>query len=311
MISLAGALALTLALGLVFQTIQRTPPSDHPFIPATWSSQTLDAVVIKGGALHVEMKKTAGTWSLVSQGDTLPVRASRVEDLLKSLAELRSLRLAARTAAGWGELKIDDQAATRIDMQAGKQAISLWFGGQSSDGREQYVREAASPAVYAVKAGVAFWLQQDTAYWLDRRLWPENLKEVDLIGITCQSVKNGTLKLVKETKNGIDSWTPTGGSGSVQKDRLASWVQNLLSIEGDDVLPLDAEKVPATYGLSLNITLATKDGGSLPVFVYAPASTDGKWLLVPRFDSRRLSGQGRAIAVSVPEWKLQRSVIGE
>jgi hypothetical protein len=311
MVVISGILGVTFSLGFIVQTIQRTPAADHPFIPAGVSSQNLEAVTITSGAQSIEMKKSAGAWVLTALDDTLPVRNSRVEDLLKTLAEMRSLRLVAQSATGWADLKIDDQTATRIDIRAGKQAVSLWFGGQSTDGSEQYVRETDSPAVYAIKAGMAFRLQQDSAYWLDKRLWPEELKTTEVIGVSCRSVKTGLLKIVKESKNGIVSWLSSGGSASVQKDRLASWVQDFLAIEGDDLVSLDGDAMPSGHSISMDISLEMVDGSAMPVSVYATSLKDGKWLMVPRFESRRLSGQGRVLAIAVPEWKLGRAVLGE
>ena len=180
-------LGLTLTIGTVFQAFQRNPIGEHSFLADTVELQTLDSLTITQGQKQLSFTKSNGTWYLGSSTDAIAVKQSRLDDFIKSLKAMRSLRIAAQSSQGYVDLKIDDTQATRVELVTGNSPITFWFGDVSQDGSEQFLREKGKDAVHAVKSGIGFWLQQEPKYWYDRQVWPDSVKPAYVLAISYQS----------------------------------------------------------------------------------------------------------------------------
>jgi len=279
--TLAGLL-LIYAGGLLFSPDRLRDRAESGKLLAGKSADAALVSISSGPGSPMSFKKDSGAWTLEEDGASLPVQSSRVEALLSSLAEVKSLSLRSSSRSSWNDFGLDETRGKRVVVKnaAGKSLADFYAGSYGPTGSQIYVRLAGKDAVYAVSGDFGSYIEGGRASWLSRALFkdgpkPEDVQSVDygssldLSGAIKAKAKAVAWSAVRNGGN----WTVKAGSGAsngaaVTGETVDAVLRSALSLEGDDmkaVVPPEAfAKTQASIAMHLGSgkTVSFEVGGA-------------------------------------------------
>ncbi len=259
---------------------------------------------------RVSLKKSGAEWSLDIEGTPYPALKKRIEDLLGEISTLKRGTLVTRSeeraeALGFKEnavrLKVSGAGGELLcDMRAGKTGVT---------GRGRYIRAAGSREVYETGESLSPYLNADRRFWANLRMFPEDLKTVDIVKVSIKSSltlsgKKGRrildYSLVRPESAGTGSWSIVGGEvmRKISGEKAERILDALSGFEASD-FNLEAEAAQRTRSNpQAAITLSTGAGRSFTLFVgegaagqYPCAVSDGN------------------VGYLAPEWRLEEVLV--
>jgi hypothetical protein len=248
--STLACLLLVYAAGLLFSPDRLRDRAESGKLLAGKSADAALVSIGSGSSGPVDFKKVSGAWTLEEDGASLPVQSSRVEALLSSLAEVKSLSLRSSSKSSWNDFGLDETRGKRVVVKntAGKSLADFYAGSYGPTGSQIYVRLAGKDAVYAVSGDFGSYIEGGRASWLSRALFkdgpkPEDVQSVDygssldLSGAVKAKVKAVAWSAVR---NG-GTWTVRAAAGgasngaAVTGETVDAVLRSALSLEGDDM----------------------------------------------------------------------------
>lgn len=163
------------ALALAWRSAAR--PAAQPDAPLVAADlKDIDRLSIDGPttgdkphAARIELIKRDGKWLLPGYFDA-PADATKVDELLRRLAQSRRGLPVATTAAALARFRVaDGEYERRIVAARGDTPLATVYLGTSSGLRKSHVRAEREPAVYAVELAT-YELRTEPTDWLDRGL---------------------------------------------------------------------------------------------------------------------------------------------
>jgi hypothetical protein len=164
------------------------------------SAVTALAIYAAGDDNPVLLEKQGGNW-VVADGEKSHNADNRLaEEMLTTLADLTSTRLAAKEKDRWENYEVTDSLATRVEVKAGKktaadvyigkfsysqppqQAMSP-YGGRQQGTMTSYVRLAGEKEVYAVEGFLRMMFNRDAEAFRDRKVLQVARNEVSRISM--------------------------------------------------------------------------------------------------------------------------------
>jgi hypothetical protein len=164
------------------------------------SSVTALTIYPAGKDVPVVLQRQGGNW-VVADGETSHNADNRqAEEMLNTLAELTSTRLAAKDKDRWENYEVTDSLATRVEVKAGKKtAADLYigkfsysqppqqamspYGGRQQGTMTSYVRLAGEREVYAVEGFLRMMFSRDAEALRDRTVLQVARNEVARISM--------------------------------------------------------------------------------------------------------------------------------
>ncbi|MDA8426999.1 MAG: DUF4340 domain-containing protein [Treponema sp.] len=274
------ALLAIWALGLVFSPLSVEARSEMGSLLRGTVAEA--ASVELGGAGSVSLARQNDSWFFVDASRRFPAQSKRVEDFLKALSDVKSLKPLAHSTSAWAGLGLDEGKAKSILVKdaSGRTMADLRVGGYGPTGSDIYIRRIGSNESYAVDSSFAAYLDYGRSGWLDLRVMPQlPATDVQSISVNADLPLDGPhmphLKLDYRLTRAGQGWT--GLIGGVEASTADTMVRSVLAIEAADYVaapPSDAFE-PVTARVELNLGA----GGSKvleigrPIVMPAPATS--------------------------------------
>ncbi|AFG37492.1 DUF4340 domain-containing protein [Spirochaeta africana] len=159
-------LGLILAIaGALF--LGRAGHTEHPPVVSGLRHEDIHRLELQQSAAQpVQLVREQDDWQLEVNGQRYPARASRVDDMVELLLQLRQQREVSRSAAGGFGL---DAPVVVTLHDSRQQQTQILFGHLSEARGELYLQKGPDSPVIAGDAAISFYLEQRYPYWQDRR----------------------------------------------------------------------------------------------------------------------------------------------
>ncbi|MDF1573453.1 MAG: DUF4340 domain-containing protein [Bacteroidales bacterium] len=164
------------------------------------SAVTALTIYSAGNEDPVVLERQGNNWVVVEGATTHNADNSQAEEMLNTLADLTSTRLAATEKDRWENYEVTDSLATRVEVKAGKKVAAELYIGKFSysqppqqamspyGGRQQgtmtsYVRLAGEKEIYAVEGFLRMMFNRSAGEFRDRTVLQVPRKEVSRIAL--------------------------------------------------------------------------------------------------------------------------------
>lgn len=283
---LAAVLGVQVLLAAITWWPRDAGPVSQPLLPFEVGAVT--AISIESETTRalddtIRLEKKEGSWVVANQYD-FPADASKVEELIEKLADLKTRLPIATTAVRHGQLNVLAENATRhLVVTAGDQSVEIFAG--IAGGNRLNVRLAGNDDVFDV-SGLGAWSIRDNA----TAFYDKRILDVDPATLDSFSMENGngTFALTKSPE-GV--WSSAGLDEGLALDprKLTEMFNTVLTL--DLFEPYDpAEPDPLENPVVTVSWSVTEDGQS-------NASRYGAYP-VDREIALRIEGQPRAVKMA-------------
>ena len=255
---LAAALACVYVLTLVFDPERSGRRSDayawlDPRLRDSVDRVDFNGGESGGGAGALSLLRRNGRWVALRDGVEYPAREARVDELLGLLSRRASYPRRSVSSAGHGLFGLSGTTASRITLSggAGLPLLDLLIGIADAGGGSLYMRRADSAEVRSGDGGLSAYIDNEARSWYDLRLFPEtgdgrvlpdSVQRLTVIP-PAQDLEGGTVEgvamLISRAGNGwrIDAGDRSTEPGGIEKSRVDSYINGILSTTGDDFVP--------------------------------------------------------------------------
>lgn len=273
---LATQLLLAVGIGLSDRGVTATK---EPVTLLSFDVDKIDHITLEGpDGEKVTLARKDKSW-LMPDLDDFPANNNRVEQLIQQLGGLRSSTPVATSKSARDRFKVsEEQFERRITLSQGDNTIARLYLGSSPSMHYIYARNAASDAIYAVKAA-AYDVPVKASDWEDRSVLTfskSSITTMDINGL--HIVHRASDKESDKAANGSSQtpqWQASGlPEGKQLKESSVDKLAGLLAgLQFEKVLGREAKD---EYGMKepvLELSL-TRDGGE--VLTYRVGKTKNK-----------------------------------
>lgn len=255
-LALLGLLLLQLLLAALLAGTggQRLAPAATGQALLPVAADALTAIELTAGAETLTLTRTDAGWVLPDLGD-FPASATRIDQLLADLADLKRPLPVATTAAAHRRFKVTDDAPERVltlrDQQGQSATLLL---GDSPGFRRLFARLAGADAVYDIRLGLTD-LTTRADDWIDRGLLRLDRNRIERVaGPGWTLVKGG------------DGWTLEGSADRPDPAAVDAVLNALAALGYSGVFGTEAPAgaVLDPPALSLTVGLSSPDSGAAP-----------------------------------------------
>ena len=180
-------------------------PAEARLLLPELDGSAIRRIELTGGDGSVTLENSGGGWGITEQAG-FPVDGVKVDDLLKTLLELRVREPVVTSSRHHDSLKIaDDDNEGRVRLYAAEERpVADLIFGSSPNYRVLHLRLAGDDAVYEVRGMASYDVRPDPDAWADKALVTvdaSTVREVRLSNV------HGDVTLTREE----DGWTVTAG----------------------------------------------------------------------------------------------------
>jgi hypothetical protein len=267
-----GALVLLFLSSLVFSPENSQKRSAKGSLVLASKKNSVAEIRIAAEGKTLSLRKSQSEWFL-SEGDSLsaqesyPAQKARVEDFIDVVFATTELYPVTAKKDSWAKFELEDGKAKKVSIvdESGKTVGEFLVGKYDPSGASIYLRKAEGDTVYSASRGFVSFVTTDAKYWSYLRLFPDTLKEQDVVSVSVKS----NLVLGKENgKELLDDY-------EVQADRKAGWV-----VKGDEARKLNPDAVSSMIRSLISLEA---EGYAKP---------DGSGLDTPSIKVKLASGKG-------------------
>ncbi len=239
------------------------------------NSDDITSVILKPKAAdgkEVKLIKNGNNWSVESDGKTYNGDSRAIENLIKSVNNLKPLRLAAQNKDQWNKYQLTDSLSSMVTLMKGNTKLACLYIGKFSykQAKQQmpaqqnpyyqqprgtmmtYVRSNDDDDVYAVQGFLGNLVNQKAEAFRNKEILKTNRSEINKI--TFSYPADSSFTLVKNE----DKWMCDGLP--VDSASMAKYLHSISMVRGSAF----ASQKPSSFAYKVNI-----DGGSSPIEVQA------------------------------------------
>lgn len=253
-----GFLVLVILTGVFFGPIAQTQrASNEPLLKGLNPSQVTE-VRINDFSL---VKEESGSWSVRAQGASFPGEQEKLDNLFKTLGELKIQRTVTQSGDSAGTYGFSSglTAVVLLD-KAGTVLASLDTGSVMDNGRQIYVRQTGSQTIYLTDRLLSTVLNNNYHSWTDLRLFVPAVEEKAVVGIDWKGTlafgdkEVGPFQYVRQVKDGNETWI--NGKDQSPVEGMASKLPVLVKLQAQEN-GLDSQGEFAALPHNLKITVGT------------------------------------------------------
>ncbi|MDR3147243.1 MAG: DUF4340 domain-containing protein, partial [Treponema sp.] len=290
----AALLACAYVLSLVFDPERSGRRSDTYAWLDLRLRDSVDRIDFNGGESGgdggISLVCRNGRWLLRREGREYPAREARVEELLDLLSRRASYPRRSASTASHALFGLSETVASRITLRggAGLPLLDLLIGRVDAGGGSLYMRKAGSNEVRSGDGGLSAYIDNEARSWYDLRLFPEGaitlgsvqrLTVIPPAWVSAGGEPSETAVTMLISREG-NRWRIDAGArspGDVETSRVDSYVNGILNMTGDDVVPSGP-----SGGEDEALILELGDGRVVRLRLGLPLSDDGDrpaWVL--------------------------------
>ena len=314
-VAILAALSLVLMATLLLAVLRspRRRAAEGAGIPLA-TAATIDRVsaITVSGRDTIRLQRDAdGRWWLRNAERELPARQSRVQQFLARLADSSTSRRVTTRAELWPEFGLDHGSAQRVLLEAadGELLAEVAYGSRSESGAEAFVRFGAADEVYAADAAVLFYLERESIYWTELRLFGSTLsvESIEQLVVSADIRDLGGLPhrfSYRLQRGGDAAWqlTDPRGETAARAGRVRELLAAVVSLEGARVAPTAP---PADAAPSAEVTAELVDGSRYRFEVYGQAGAE-QFTVVASGPAVPLDSNREPIFYLINDWTLSR-----
>jgi hypothetical protein len=307
----AAVLALVYGLTLFFDPA-RTNARNAVF---TWlppgARDAADSVEIsRGGGEPLSLVLRNGRWVTPlppSGGENgagggaleVPVKQGRVDDLFRLLSARGAFPRRGSSAASHENLGLGDGAA-RLVIRGGPglPLLDLLVGKDDPSGDEVFLRKNGEDVFRSGDRLISSYVNGERTAWYDLRLFDGTaLDDVQRVGVNfAGSEGNVNYRVVRSG----DGWTFEGGEPIAGKDKVESWIRDVLEAQGEDFVP------PGDFTAADEIRMELGDGSSLVLRIGPPPPSAAGEDPAPEGGPRSAMAGGKPYGFTLSPWTVSR-----
>ncbi|NBF41865.1 MAG: DUF4340 domain-containing protein [Spirochaetes bacterium] len=225
-----------------------------------------------------------GEWSVRIGEGLFPADAERVEDFLKALGALRSVRVAARGEEYFEDFGVDEEAARVAVLfdERDEEIARLFFGDAAAGGGRMYARIDGAGEVRIVDGDIGSYFGRQPPYWSDLRPLPDDLSAR---GITRLSVDADlridadtrivdSFTVFREAAAGASSWRLETGDGNLPEELSGNavevWAGRVAALEAAAFVP-DSSVDPGLAEPQAELVFEDENGRTFQLRIGEPA----------------------------------------
>jgi len=258
--SASALLAVALVLGIVFspqQVAQRKAGAPLVALPASARITSVDIFTRASDKAPLLTLKSSGPnrWEAESGGLAYPASPDRIAALLEGLRGMRRGDLVTTDPAKRPELGLDGDTAHMVLLHAEGAEVALLVGKRAASGDEEYVMARGEPAAYLTRSSVGILLDQDSAYWYDLRVLPEDIQGGTILGITVGGSSVKDAYSLERGQGAQGEWRIRGRQEPVNPLAASAMADRLAELSGLDFAKSPpAARAGAPEGFQVTIT---------------------------------------------------------
>ncbi len=262
---LGGLLVLQVALILIFRSPFAGASAGlepRPLLPALDTATPSVIEILGEDEGSIKLVRSGEEWTVESL-DGFPASASKVEELLDNLRDLRVRRPVVSSGRHHDTFKVaEDEHVGRLRLWAAATAEpdADLFLGSSPNFRTIHVRRADEAAVYEVSGLSSYDLQPDPSGWIEREL--VEIDETRVVGLTLTNA-SGSFELHKQ--DGIWQLRADGDDSrpTLDQGQVDAFVRTAASLRLDDAIgALDRSAHGFTTPAATLVLRYSPDGGA-------------------------------------------------
>lgn len=245
-------------------------------------------------------------WMYRSETGEFPASGTRIEAFIGLLESIETSRLVSGddTRAGEFGLETGHTETLTIFDRTGAERWKLFVGKPGAEGSSVYVRSALDPRVYETRSDLLAYMEKDDSFWLELGLFPDELSESDVTGISVKAEfsperKPGTLELqdeyelVRAAEQGGEIWKLVGRELSLDQNEVRDLVRSIISLEASG---MTGESADGTDRPQAEILVSTASSDRYRLLVGEAASEDLYYVTM----------EGSRYRYTVGTWRLER-----
>jgi hypothetical protein len=228
-ITLAGLLAAQLLLIVLVRSpfsSASAPTETHPLLPDLAELTAARVELLGDEDRKVTLVREGDDWS-IEELDGFPADASKVDELIDSLRELKVRRPVVTGSGYHGSFKVkddDNEGRVKVWGEGDDKARADLILGSSPNYRAVNVRRAGEDPVYEVREFATYDVSADTGRWIQKSLL--DVPADDVTGLTVSNAA-GTVELVRED----GTWRAAGLDDALDADAVDDLVRAASSVQ--------------------------------------------------------------------------------
>lgn len=230
----------------------------------------VQALRIEQNGQSLRLSRTGTGWQVeLPNGELAPTADGKVARALGSIATLEAQRLVSRSEEDWREFQVGDSAGTRVQVQAGEQALDVYVGRfeYQPGGMMSYVRLAGAEETYAVSGYLQPTFAANANEWRDKTLLPKGSQQWQQIRFAYPG--DSAFALVKDSAG---TWRLADQPAlALDQTEVSAYLTGLGNLKGQTFAPQAPSGKPAKQ-----LSLQTPQG---PITVSAYPDGQGGYLI--------------------------------
>ncbi len=309
--ALSVVLMATLLLAVLRSPRRRAAQGAGIPLAAAGTIDRASGITLSGRDTIRLQRDADGTWWVRNAERLLPARQSRVQQFLSQLADSSTSRRVTTRAELWPDFGLDHNSAQRVLLEAadGELLADVVYGRRTESGAEAFVRFGAADEVYAADAAGLFYLERESIYWTELRLFGSTLSvdSIEQLAVWADIGDLGGLphRFSYRLQRGSDaSWrlADERGEMAARAGRVRELLAAVVSLEGARVA---AATPPADAAPSAEVTAELVDGSRYRLEVYGEAGAE-QFTVVASGPAVPLDANREPIFYLINDWTLGR-----
>jgi hypothetical protein len=181
--SILGVLVLSFLFGRIFSPEKRYQNTYEIKLFSKIDKGDIYSLELFSADTAVRLATDGTAWRVLINGRDFPADEKKIEEFLQKLLTLKTKRFVTDNEERYPDCNIAPENGRIVLYGADDEILEEVLLGQGEDPRGEYIKVSGSKSVFGVDAGFGFYIGQDTAYWSDLQVFPEELKEKEIVRI--------------------------------------------------------------------------------------------------------------------------------
>lgn len=241
-----GVFAVTFLLGTIFNVEKKYKTIYEIQLLSQIEADEISLIELTTEDTELRLKKISDSWFVGIDGNEYPGDEDKIDQFIQKLLEIKTKRLVTENEEQLEKIGLDEDADRVLLYGKGEKLLEeIRISADSAAGTE-YVKTTASNKVFAVDSQLSFYPRQEGSYWSDLAIFPDELRETEIVKIEIQlddfygdekekdphAAGYTLVKMVSES--GDQEWVIDGSEPeSVKQSEVTSLINALTGVRAD------------------------------------------------------------------------------
>lgn len=181
--SLLAALVLLFIFGTVFRTDKRYKNIYEIQLFSRIDRNAIHSIEFRNAEQSSFLVRDEGAWKIAIDESLYPADTKKVNEFLEKLLELKTQRFVTDNENRYPDFELSPEQRSIVLFTEEGEPFEEILVGKGENSQMEYVKASGSKKVFEVKNIFGFYINQNGPYWSDLQVFPDKLKEKEIVKI--------------------------------------------------------------------------------------------------------------------------------